>query len=366
MSAPAPRKQSRGTTAMVRPALRDLEWRRMRFAVAIVGAGVLFGLTLAMTGISGGFNAEASHTVQEFRADQWVVGTGAAGPFLGSSLVPASRVTEISALPGVESAVPVVFIRKDVVTDGSPTDVNVFGMPGGSFASPQVETGRAPESSDEVAVSTKLAGYGVGDPIVIAGHRFVVVGTVENSTALAGVPNVFLTLPAAQTVAFGGAPIASAFAVKGSITTSPPPGLTVIGNQAGVNDLLRALKQARSSIYLTAVLAWIIAALIIGSVVYLSVIERLKDFAVFKAIGVSTPSLVTGLALQAVVLSLIAALVGLGIGTLLGPHLGLPVSISWETYVLLPVVAVVFSLLASLFGLRRALSVDPASAFGGP
>ena len=100
--------------------------------------------------------------------------------------------------------------------------------------------------------------------------------------------------------------------------------------------------------------------------VFLSVVERLKDFAVFKAIGVSTTSLMAGLALQAIVLSLIAALVGLGVGTLLGPHLGLPVSISWETYVLLPVVAVLFSLLASLFGLRRALSVDPASAFGGP
>ena len=52
-------------------------------------------------GISGGFNAEASHTVQEFHADLWVVGSGAAGPFLGSSLVPASRVTEIARLPGV-------------------------------------------------------------------------------------------------------------------------------------------------------------------------------------------------------------------------------------------------------------------------
>jgi putative ABC transport system permease protein len=351
---------------MVRPALRDLEWRRTRFAVAVVGAGVLFGLTLAMTGISGGFNAEASHTVDGFHADSWVVGSGAAGPFLGSSLVPASRVTEIARLPGVVSAVPVAFIRKDVVSHGSPTDVNVFGVPAGSFAWPQLQAGRTPVKSDEVAVSTKLAGYGVGDPIVIAGHRFIVVGTVGASTALAGVPNVFLTLPAAQAVAFGGAQIASAFAVEGSITTPPPAGLAVMTNNAGVNDLLRALKQARSSIYLTAVLAWVIAALIIGSVVYLSVIERLKDFAVFKAIGVSTTSLLAGLALQAVVLSLIAALVGLGVGTLLGPHLGLPVSISWGTYVLLPVVAVVFSLLASLFGLRRALSVDPASAFGGP
>ena len=57
--------------------------------------------------------------------------------------------------------------------------------------------------------------------------------------------------------------------------------------------------------------AWIIAALIIGSVVYLSVIERLKDFAVFKAIGVPTRSIMSGLALQAVVVTLFAAVTGL-------------------------------------------------------
>ncbi|HEY9305186.1 MAG TPA: glutamine ABC transporter permease, partial [Mycobacterium sp.] len=37
-----------------------------------------------------------------------------------------------------------------------------------------------------------------------------------------------------------------------------------------------------------------------------------------------------------------------------------------RSYVVLPVVAVAVGLLASVAGLRRAVAVDPALAFGGP
>jgi putative ABC transport system permease protein len=58
--------------------------------------------------------------------------------------------------------------------------------------------------------------------------------------------------------------------------------------------------------------------------------------------------------------------IGSGVAAVLGPNLSLPVSISWRAYVLLPLIAVAVGLLASLAGLRRAVAVDPASAFGGP
>ena len=57
-----------------------------------------------------------------------------------------------------------------------------------------------------------------------------------------------------------------------------------------------------------AVLMWLIAAGIIGLIVYLSAIERMRDFAVFKATGAPTRLIVGGLMLQAVFVSLVAAL----------------------------------------------------------
>jgi putative ABC transport system permease protein len=351
---------------MLKSWLRDLQWRKRRFLVATIGAGLLFGVTLSTTGISSGFDVEVTRTVRQLRVDHWIVGRGAVGPFLGSAPMAATEVAAIASLPGVRRAVPTVYTRKDILSSGDPKDVNVFGAPPGALALPRVTEGRAPRGAGEIAISTALPGYGVGDAVVLAGHRLRVVGEVADSTSLAGVPNVFLTLRDAQRVAFDGQPVASAIAVAGTVRGPLPAGLKLIDNAAAREDLLRALEQARKSIYLTAVLSWVVAAMIIGSVIYLSVTERLRDFAVFKAIGVSTRSIVAGLSFEALIVSAGAAIVGAAIAAVLGPNLSLPVSISWRAYMLLPVIALVVGLGASLIGVRKAVGVDPATAFGGP
>jgi len=350
---------------MLRPALRDLIWRRRRFAIAVLGTALVFGMTLVMTGISNGFDAEATNTVNELGVTTWVVGQGASGPFLGSSPMAATRVHEVAGLAGVTRAVDTVFTHKDIVRDGKPTSVNVFGAPRGDLGLPKVSEGRPPTHTGEIAISSKLHGYGIGAPLLLAGHRFTVVGVVDNSTALAGVPNVFLTLFDAQLVAFAGQPVASAIAVSG-MPAQLPLGLVALSKQAARDDLLRALAQAQSTLSLIAVLLWVVAAMIVGSVIYVSVLERQRDFAVFKATGVSTNSILGGLAFQAMLLSIASALIGSVIAALLGPNFPMPVSITLRAYLLLPVIAVGVGLLASLSGLRRAVSVDPAVAFGGP
>jgi putative ABC transport system permease protein len=52
-------------------------------------------------------------------------------------------------------------------------------------------------------------------------------------------------------------------------------------------------------------------------------------------------------------------------GTLLTPVFPMQVSIGTGSFVALLLVAVVVAIIGSLFGLRRAITVDPALAFGG-
>ena len=103
-----------------------------------------------------------------------------------------------------------------------------------------------------------------------------------------------------------------------------------------------------------------------GSLIYLSALERTRDFAVFKAVGVTTRSVLAGLALQAVVVAVVAAVLGAVLSLGLGPLFPIPVVVPTSAFVLLPVIAVVIGLLASVAGMRRAVTVDPALAFGGP
>ena len=71
------------------------------------------------------------------------------------------------------------------------------------------------------------------------------------------------------------------------------------------------------------------------------------------------------LALQAVMLSLSAALIAAILGAVLAPLFPLDAAIPTSAYLLLPVITVVVGLLACSIALRRASRVDPATAFGG-
>jgi putative ABC transport system permease protein len=122
---------------------------------------------------------------------------------------------------------------------------------------------------------------------------------------------------------------------------------------------------ARTAIDLIRVIMWIVAAVIIAAVTYVSALERVRDFAVLKAVGGSSRTLALSLAVQAVLASLLAALLGAGLAQVLAPAFPMPVVIERSVYLALPVIAVVVGVVASLTALRRAVRVDPALAFAG-
>jgi putative ABC transport system permease protein len=345
-------------------ALRDLQWRRRRFIIAIIGTGVVFSMTLVLTGLANGFDKEARDTVDAMGVDAWIIPSGAAGPFLGASPFPAAAADPVGALEGVTAAAPVVFSGTTVQQGGKPENVNVFGARNEGPGMPSVSDGRAPAGPDEVAVSSALD-KDIGDRLELGAQQLDVVGVVNNSTALAGAPNVFLTLEGAQAVVFAAQPLASAIAVTGRPETAPE-GFKVISGNVAIDDMLRPMDAAHSAINFMAVLLWLVAALIVGSVIYLSALERVRDFAVFKAVGVGTRSVMGGLALQAVIVAVVAALVGALLSFVLVPAFPLRVDIPVSAFALLPAIAILVGLLASLAGLRRAVAVDPALAFGGP
>jgi putative ABC transport system permease protein len=138
-----------------------------------------------------------------------------------------------------------------------------------------------------------------------------------------------------------------------------------VTNDTAREDSLRPLQSGISSIGSSRTFLWVIAAIIIGAVVYLSTLERVRDFAVLKAVGASSRDLFLGLAAQSVVVALVSAALAAVLAQLLAPLFPLTIAIPWTAYALLPVVALVVGLLASLVGLRKAITVDPALAFGG-
>jgi putative ABC transport system permease protein len=349
---------------MLLAALRDMQWRRRRLVIAIISTGLIFAVTLVLIGLSNGFRVEAQRSVDSLGVDTFVLKAGAAGPFLGATPFAQADLSQIAAEPGVEAAVPLACAASTVKDGATRRNVTVFGAPGQGLGMPNMSAGRAPAAPDEVAVSSTLDRH-VGDEIQVGARSMRVVGIVPNSTALAKTPNIFLTTEGVQLLSYNGQPIISSIAIKGT-PQRLPDGYQAVDRAAGATDLLRPVKVASGSITIVAGLMSIVAVLIVGSVVYLSALERLRDFAVFKAIGVPTRSILAGLALQAVIVALLAAVLGVVFSLVLGPTFPMLVVVPAVAYWGLPLVAILIGLLASLAGFRRAVAVDPALAFGGP
>jgi putative ABC transport system permease protein len=341
--------------------LRDLQFRRRQFAIAVVGAGLAFALALVLTGMSAGFRHEVRETVDGIGADAWLVPRGVKGPFTSQSTMP---VTLSGSIAGVEQAEPLVeFGGVAALPGGDDANVNVIGHSIGELGDPV--WGRGPVSLPRgQAVVDKRLGVDEGETIMIASHPLRVVREVSDRTYFGGQPVVFVSLAEAQQIAFGGRRLATAFVTRGT-PTAVPSGFHAVSNDDVRADLLNPLGGAVRSIDITRGLTWLLAVVVIGAVTYLSALERLRDFAVLKAVGGSRRRLILSLSVQAVTASLLAAALGALVAQLLKPIFPLPIVIEPAAYLALPLIAIVVGVIASLAAMRRVMTVDPALAFSG-
>lgn len=333
---------------------RDLQFRRRRFIIAILATSLVFAVALILSGVSGSFESEITRTVDSFGVRGWIVPTGATGPFSNSKVFEPGAVAE-----GVTGGGRVDAMAMTRVPRGD-KDVIVFGVEPGGLG-PNATTGRDVEASGEVVVDDST-GLGVGDTLDL-GRDFEVVGTYSGGTIYAGAPTAVISLADAQQVAYAGQPLASALLTE-RLPTAVPDGFRALTDAQAEADLARPLKEATGTIDFIRVLLWLIAVGIIGSIVYMTVLEQTRDFAVLKAIGVPGRSIFSGLSTQAVVVSLGSAVIATLLTLVIKGFVPMHTEISVTTCVTLLVVSVVAGMASSLVGLRRAVGVDPALAFG--
>ncbi len=334
-------------------ALRDLVWRRRRYAISAVGAALVFGVSLAVTGIADSFPAELDRTFEALRAESFIVPDGVSGPLTGS------QPFDPAELPsGVD---PMAYFIQ-TANPSTPQMVALVGLNPGD-AEPEVRSGDQLGGPDEALVDDQSS-FPTGSTVEIADRTFTVVGRVESMSVNAGMPMVVIPLESFQSTLLGGLPLVTTGIVRDQ-AIQPPEGFTEVSLEAAREDALRILGDASSTIDLVKVLLWIVAALIVGSVMYLSAVERTRDFAVFKAIGTGDGPMAGGVMLQATVLSLSAAVLGEVFAFGLAPIFPMQVTLSPASLIAMPVVALAVGLLSGSVALRRAVSVEPALAFGG-
>jgi putative ABC transport system permease protein len=341
--------------------VRELQWRRRRFAIALLSTGLVLGLALLLSGISASFDNEIDRTLSSFHANWWLVRSGSIGPFTAPATFPQTQAQQVGRLPGVRRADPVVLVSATMTTPGTRL-LNVTGVvPGGVGASTAGEIARLAPGQ---AVADSSLGLGRSTRMIVNGVTLRVVGRTHGRTYFGGTPTIVVTLRDAQRIAFGGAPLATAVVTEG-IPRRVPAGFTTLSNADVKRDLARPVAAAKGTISLIRWLLWVVAAGIIGAIVYLSVLERVPQFAVLKGIGLPTSALLLGLAIESATLAAGAALLAVGFEAVMQTAVAIPVEVPSLSYGSLPIVAVVAASLASALGFRRVISIDPALAFRG-
>lgn len=337
--------------------LHDLRFRSRQFLIAVVGAGLVFSMALLLTGLANSFRSEVRRSVEAVGAEAWVVSKGSSGPFTAFGALPAATADTLGGDP-------LVIVPETTTVDGEVRSMRMFGHRIGGLGTPtQLVDGRAVAADGEVVTDRRL-GLDVGDELVLVDTRLRVVGLVEGHTLLGGIPNIYATVADAQRIAFQGQPLVTTVVLREAPPVAPE-GLTLLTTEQVRSDTVHAMKDAIASIDNSRSLMWIVAAVIVAALMYVSSLERLRDFAVLKSLGSPSWLLFVGVALQSIIVTMLAAVFALGASRLMKPMFALPTSVPTSAYLVLPVVAVVVGLLSSLVALRRAVAVDPASAFAG-
>ena len=338
--------------------LRDLTHRAARFVVVILATAVVFTLLFLMTGLVEQFNQEPFLSVDAIGDDNWVVPSGVSGPVTATSTLDPAIASQLES----EGLEPVLMARGTLTVDDIASESVVLGhVPGGSVA-PPLTSGQQVSAGGEVVVD-ETTGVDVGDRIRLSDASFTVVGITSDTTLLAGQPIVFVGIDDVREVLFGGAPATSALLGTPDVV---PEGVTVLTPTQVAEDALGPLESAISSIDLIRILLWAVAAIIIGAVVYLSALERSRDFAVLRAVGAPIRKLGGSLALQALIIALVAVAVAAVLQFLLVPVFPMTVRVPARSLWQLPLLSVIVALVAAAGGMRRVRRTDPAHAFAGP
>jgi putative ABC transport system permease protein len=239
----------------------------------------------------------------------------------------------------------------------------MVGHDAGALGEPPTSDGRAATATGEIVIDESV-GVDVGDTVTLAGSEVTVVGLSERTTLLAGIPVVFVLTPQAQEITFRDDGL-----ISGVLTSGPAPevgpGLSVMTSDAVADDVLGPLENAIASVDLVRALLWLVAALIIGAIVYLSALERQRDFAVLKAVGAPTRTLMASLGLQAVLVAVVAVVLAIILQALIVPLFPMAVVVPTRALWQVPLFAVVMALVAGAAGMRRVATSDPVQAFAG-
>lgn len=399
---------------MLRLTWRNLLARKVRLLMStlaiVLGIGFLAGVMTFSTGLNATFDnivkGSTSDAVVRPAGDLQGANAGVAT----TQLVTPEDVDKLSALPEVEDATGSVdgigsfLLGKDdklVGGQGAPTLAFNYA-PAENMQGEQVlelNQGRWPEKPGEITLDTSSAergAYEVGDNVTLIvpakepKRTFTLVGTADfNGGGTAGATLVLLDTAEAQDIFLDGADAYTSVALTAADGVSQsqlakaadqvvPDGFTAVTGDKVVKETQEQIGQFLDviSIFLTtfAVIAIVVGAFIIFNTFSILVSQRVRESALLRALGASKKQVTRSVLIEAFLMALVGAtlglLLGLGLSRLLAGlfrSFGLDIAgevLTLTTFTIVAgyVVGILVTMVAAFVPARRAAKVPPVAA----
>ncbi len=395
-------------------AIKDVQRHAGKFAATVVGVGLLVAIVLIMNGIYRGNIADGLWLVEHTKVDLWVVERGRGGPFNESSRVSEGLHRSVAAVPGVALASPFITYTVQRNLGGESQQFTIIGYDvlGGLGGPPDVTAGRAIRAPRFEVVADRKLGVQVGDKLHLGLRDYVVVGLTSDAVDLGGNPLLYMALPDAQEVLYqqdneairsgrvatlrkieaGGYSASEAqrllpFATSGDTHTIAAVLVRLAPGQ-NVEELRRDIEQRlflsafttdqqrdlllkgrlskmTAILGLFRILLVVVAVVIMGLIVYVLTIDKIKAIATLKLIGAPNSVIVRMILEQSLTLAVLAFVAAYALVNT--THTRFPRSLVLETTdtAMTFVVMLLGGILASFFAIWRALRVPPGLALGG-
>jgi putative ABC transport system permease protein len=360
-------------------ARRNVLADRRRLAVSILGVGAALMLVLLLRGLWAGMLAQTSVYPDRVDADL-IVGEAGARTLFESSVLASGTVDEVRGLRGVDAADGIVLRWVMLELDGDKIPLSLVGARPGGLGGPwRLSEGRPPSADTDAVLDRSLAGqYGlaVGDTLVVLDRLVRISGLSEGSRSLMGGGLLFMTDVGARELLQ--TPGVTSFVLVE--TATPDQVAAVLEEQLGVDALTTAEAAANGRqliagimggpVNLMIVIAFVAGTMIVALTTYSSVVERVREYGIAKAMGATAGRLFVTILGQTLVLTALGAaasaplyLAASRLITAVRPQFGFQVDPA--AVAVLAASAAAMALFAAIMPARRVSRLDPATVYRG-
>ena len=394
-------------------AVRDVRHNLGRFAFTTVGIGLLLMIVMGMGGIYRGLIYEATLLVEHVGADLWVVQGNTRGPFAEVSRIPANLEDRVRAVPGVASARRFVSHTIQREHQGRPLRMAVQGLswPEDKGDWVPLVAGRPLGQAHYELIADRSLGLPLGEKVKLGKDAYQVVGLTRGMVGSSGDGLAFFTVSDAMAIQFDvpGEAVRLERAARlarlenidlGRVTPqlservvgpasqlpalAPPqvsavlvalsdgadadrvaavistwPDVTVYSTQQLEGLILSGMvDKAKRQLGLFRVLLIIISTIIIALIIYTLTLDKIRDIALLKLIGARNRIIIGLIFQQALLMGAFGFGIAWWLGQFLFPQFPRLVVIETPDLIQLAFIVLGISMLASLLGIWKALTVE--------